>query len=58
MQKVGHHQAHGHGAGVPSTGAKPTKDGGLGGFIVQVKGLRIKLAGKCNDLFASRCDGA
>ena len=58
MQKVGHHEAHSHGAGVPAAGRQGTKHRGLGRFVVQVKGLRVKLGGEGDDLFAGGRDGA
>jgi hypothetical protein len=58
LQKIRHHQPHCHGTGVPAAGAKATKHRGLGGFVVQVKGLRVKLAGKSKDLFARHREAA
>ena len=55
-QKVGHHQAHGHGAGVPAAGRQCAKHRGFGRFVVQVKGLGVELGGKSNDLFAGGRD--
>ena len=58
MQKVGHHQSHGHRAGVPTAGAQIAKHRSLGRLIVQMKWLWVELCGKSNDLFSCGGDGA
>lgn len=45
-----HQEAHGDGGRVPAAGGKPTEQRRLGGFVVQVKRLRIVLPGEVLDL--------
>ena len=58
VQKICHHQPHGHGAGVPTAGTQAAKNGSFGGFLIEVESLGVKLAGKSQDLFFCGCDRA
>jgi hypothetical protein len=43
---------------VPTAGAQATKHRGFGGFVVQMKRLRVKLTGKGDDVFDGGADAA
>lgn len=58
MQEIGHHQPHGHGASVPTTGTQAAKNRTFGGFFIQMKILWIELPCKSQDFFFAGRDRA
>ena len=55
---MGHYEPHGHGAGVPATGAQAAKHAGFGGLIVQVTKGKNKLKELARQLKTQHPDAA